>query len=308
LTRRENEDELLGDFVATTLSAQSEDVMHGSTMSPAQRLWREKLLLVRVAFIIGIVLFCFLGPVFYHTNQVETNLAIANLRPSSAHPFGTDPLGYDVLGRIMAGGQSSLEIGLGVGILATALGASWGALAGLAGGALDAVMMRVVDVLLSIPAVFVVIFLATIVRPTRLLLILVISLISWLVPARLVRGETLALRTYGFVEAARVVGARRGRIIAKHIIPNTMGVIAVNVTFQIADAILLMSLLSFLGFGLPAPAATWGGMLATGIAYIYDGYWWELYPAGVALVVTVVAFNLLGDSVRDLLDVRLRER
>src|SRR5208282_5195503 len=124
--------------------------------------------------------------------------------------------------------------------------------------------------------------------------------------ARLVRGETLSLRTREFVDAVRSSGGRRSRIVGRHIIPNTLGTIVVNATFQVADAILILATLSFLGFGLPPPAATWGGMLTNGMNYLYDGYWWQIYPAGLIIVITVIAFNLIGDGLRDALEVRLQ--
>ncbi len=255
-----------------------------------------------------LVAFCFLGPVIHPTDQVHANIDITNVGPSGAHVLGTDANGYDVLGRLMVGGRNSLEIGVAVALLATLLGALWGAVAGLTGGALDALMMRVVDTLLALPAIFVLIYLATIVQPTVPLLIAVIALLSWLGPARLIRGETLSLRTREFVEAARAAGANRTRIIVRHLLPNTSGTLVVNATFQVADAIILLATLSFLGFGLPPPAATWGGMLTQGTTYLLDGYWWEVYPAGILIMLTVVAFNLVGDALREMVDSRVRAR
>ncbi len=271
-------------------------------------MWRDKPALAGLVLIVLVVLFSFVGPIFYPTDQIHANLTNVNLPPSSQHLLGTDDLGYDVLGRIMLGGQSSIEIGLAVALLATTLGAIWGSLAALTGGAIDAVMMRVVDVLLAIPALFIVIFLATAVRPNIWSLIGVIAFISWLVPARLIRGESLSIRTLAFVEASRRFGARRLWILRRHIVPNAVGVIVVNATFQVADAVLLLAYLSFLGFGLPPPAASWGGILAEGLNNMFNGYWWEIYPAGIIIVITVIAFNLLGDALRDLVDARLRGR
>ncbi|HTW11113.1 MAG TPA: ABC transporter permease [Solirubrobacteraceae bacterium] len=268
---------------------------------------RHRLGVAGLALIVLIVLFCWVGPLLDPTNQTQVNLA-ANMAPGAGHPLGTDAHGYDILGRLMIGGRVSLEIGLAVAVLATALGAVWGALAGLTGGALDAVMMRVVDVFLALPAIFVLVYLGTVLTPTVPLLILVISLLSWLGPARLIRGETLSLKTREFVQAARGMGAGRTRIIARHLLPNALGTVVVNATFQVADAIILLATLSFLGFGLPPPAATWGEMLSQGSTYLLDGYWWEVYPVGILLMLTVIAFNLVGDALRDTLDARLRDR
>jgi len=261
-----------------------------------------------VVLIVLLIAFCFLGPLIHPSDQVHANIAITNIGPGGSHLFGTDANGYDILGRLMVGGRDSLEIGVAVALLATLLGALWGAIAGLTGGALDALMMRVVDTLLALPAIFVLIYLATVVQPTVPLLIAVISLLSWLGPARLIRGETLSLRTREFVEAARAAGASRTRIIVRHLLPNTVGTLVVNATFQVADAIILLATLSFLGFGLPPPAATWGGMLSQGTTYLLDGYWWEVYPAGFLIMLTVIAFNLVGDAIRETVDSRVRTR
>jgi peptide/nickel transport system permease protein len=268
----------------------------------------NKLALAGVGILVVIVLFCFLGPVFYSTNQTVPNLPEANLPPSSTHLLGTDGTGFDILGRLMSGGQSSLELGLGVAVLATSVGSVWGAIAAFAGGALDSVMMRLVDMFLAIPPLFIFIYLATVFAPTIGLLIIVVSLVSWLSLSRIIRGQALSLRSREYVLAAKGAGGGFFRIVVRHIIPNTFSAMVVNATFQVADAILILATLSFLGFGPPAPAATWGGMLSNGVNYIYDGYWWQVYPAGVIIVVTVVAFNFIGDALRDALDPRLQRR
>ncbi len=267
----------------------------------------NKLAVIGITFVVLMVIFCFIGPHFYHTDQINTSYNI-NLPPGKGHPLGTDENGRDVLGRLMVGGQSSLEIGFAVAIIATFIGVLYGAISGFLGGVVDTVMMRLVDVMLAIPTLFILIYLASIFKPTIKLLIVVISLVSWLGPARLVRGEALSLRVREYVKAVRVMGGGSRRIILRHIIPNTIGTIVVNATFQVADAILVMASLSFLGLGIPPPAANWGGMLSNGVNFIYDGYWWLIYPAGLAIVITVVAFNFIGDALRDALEVRLQKR
>jgi peptide/nickel transport system permease protein len=192
--------------------------------------------------------------------------------------------------------------------MATFLGVVWGAIAGYAGKMVDTVMMRIVDVLLAIPIVFLFIFISTIITPSTWLLIAVLAGLSWLAPSRLVRGETLSLRTREYVHAVRVMGGRTRRIVFRHIIPNTIGTIIVNLTFQIADAILVLAVLQYLGFGLAPPTATWGGMLSAGSELLSDGYWWEVYPALLTIVLIVVAFNFIGDALRDSFEVRLQER
>lgn len=269
---------------------------------------KNRLAVAGLLIILFMVLFSFVGPLFYHTDQVHTNLHAITLPPSSAHPLGTDNLGYDVLGRLMLGGQSSLEVGLAAALLASLVGTVWGAVSGFAGGWNDAIMMRVVDSLLAIPYLLFVLLLASIFTPSIPMLIIVIALVSWVFTARLVRGDTLSLRARDYVVAAKAVGTRGWRTVARHIIPNVMGTVVVATTFSVADAILLLAALSYLGLGPPPPAANWGGMLTNGLNYIYEGYWWLIYPAGIAIVLTVVAFNFIGDALRDSLEVRLQRR
>jgi peptide/nickel transport system permease protein len=268
----------------------------------------NKLALASAVTIVLIVLFCYVGPLVYHTDQVHTDISQATQPPSREHPLGTDDVGYDVLGRLMLGGQTSLEVALGAAAVAVVVGVLWGAIAGFLGGLTDSIMMRIVDAILSIPALFLLLFLAAIATPSVGTLILVVGLIAWLVPARLVRAETLSLRKREYVEAVKVMGGGSVRIVLRHIVPNTIGTVMVNATFQVADAILLVAALSFLGLGIPPPAANWGGMLSNGLNYTYSGYWWLVYPPGIAIVLTVVCFYFIGDALRDAFEVRLRRR
>jgi ABC-type dipeptide/oligopeptide/nickel transport system permease subunit len=269
----------------------------------------NRLAVVGLLVILFFVLFCFVGPLIYHTNQTLTNPLITDLSPGSAgHPLGTDDNGFDELGRIMAGGQTALEIGFFASFVATVVGTLYGAISGLVGGFLDAVMMRILDVFLSIPLLFMVLVLATKYHATVLDESLIIGAYTWLVPARLVRGEVLTLKVRDFVSAATVMGSGRTRLMYRHLIPNALSVVIVNVTFQIADAILILAFLGFLGFGLQYPAASWGDMLGNAQQYVSSGYWWLVYPVGGCLVAVVLASNLVGDALRDALDVRLRRR
>jgi peptide/nickel transport system permease protein len=261
---------------------------------------------IGLGIVVFVILFSFLGPLLYRTDQVHTSIEQATLPPSGAHLLGTDEVGYDVLGRLMLGGQTSLEVAVAAALIATIFGVLWGAFAGFFGGFVDALMMRVVDALVAIPALFLLIVLGTIVTPSVPVLVLVVGGIAWLVPARLIRAETLSLRTREFVDAVRVMGGSEARIVVRHILPNAVGTVVVNATFQVADAILTVAALSFLGLGVPPPAANWGSMLSSGVNYTFAGYWWLIYPAGIAIVVTVVAFNVIGDALRESLDVRLR--
>ena len=269
---------------------------------------QNKLAIVGVVVIVILVLFCYIGPLIYKTDQVNGNLALAHAGPSSSHLLGNDSNGFDIIGRLMQGGKSSIEVGLVVGFASTLIGLIYGAISGYFGGVLDGVLMRLVDVGLAIPIVFLFVFAAAIYRPNLGLLMLLLVIVSWLIPARLVRGEALTLRTREYVQAVKVMGGTPWRIIVRHLVPNTIGTIVVTVTFQIANAILTLAVLQYLGFGLPASTPTWGGMLSDGTAYLQDGYWWQVYPALIIIVLIVVAFNFIGDALQDAFDVRLQER
>jgi peptide/nickel transport system permease protein len=286
------------------------------TDEPVRSLWRQglgvfaenRLALVGLAMFILLAGLSFLGPLFYHTDQVHTDLTQVHLAPGTGHPLGTDGVGYDQLGRLMLGGQTSIIVGLAAGILATAVGTIWGAIAGFAGGWIDSAMMRVVDAMMSIPSLFLFMLLAAIVTPSVTMLIVIIGAFAWLGPARLVRGEALSLRSREYVQAMRAMGGTGGRAVRKHIVPNAIGTVIVNATFQVADAILYVAYLSFLGLGVPPPATNWGGMLSDGLENTYSGHWWLLYPPGIAIILIVLAFNFIGDGLRDAFEVRLRRR
>lgn len=272
----------------------------------------NKLAVVGLIIVVAFVLFCWVGPIFYHTNQTNAQNALlystTNGPPGAGNPLGTDANGYDVLGRLMVGGQISLFVGITAAVIASVFGGLYGAISGFFGGWVDALMMRVVDAFLAIPVLFLGIVLAVIFHPSIGVFIFVIAFVSWLIPARLVRGQSLTLRTREYVQAVLVMGGRRSRIVVRHIIPNTISTIIVNATFNVADAILLLAALGFIGLGVPPPQTDWGSMLSNGVNYALDGYWWEIYPAGLCIVLVVVAINFIGDALRDAFEVRLQQR
>ncbi|WP_432970766.1 ABC transporter permease [Dactylosporangium sp. CA-233914] len=251
---------------------------------------------------------CWIGPLFYHAEPNAIDPTASLTAPSHDHPLGTDQLGRDVLARLLHGGQVSLLIGLAAAVTATVLGVACGVVAGLYGGWVDSMLMRFVDVMIAIPTMFFVLLLATIFRPSAPLLIIVGAIGAWLVPARLMRAEAQSIMARPYVEAARGMSARNGRLVRRYLVPNSIGTIVVNLTFQVADAMLLIAGLSFLGFGIPAPTASWGSMLSNAQDFIFQGAWWLVYPVGGAILLTVVAVNLVGDALRDAFDVRLRDR
>jgi peptide/nickel transport system permease protein len=270
----------------------------------------NKLALASLGVLVFILLFCFIGPLIYHTDQVHTNLSQSLCPPSAAHPLGCDNLGYDQLGRLMVGGQTSLEVGFAAAIVAVLIGTLYGAFSGFIGGPVDSFLMRIVDAGLSIPYLMVVIILSVVFHPDKLIMIFVIAVFYWLGVARLVRGETLSLRTREYVQAVRVMGGGRSRAVVRHIVPNAIGTIIVQTTFAIADSILILAGLGFLGLGVQAPATDWGDMLSGGLTFLQSGtnYWWLIYPAGLAIILTCIAFNFIGDALRDAFETRLQRR
>jgi peptide/nickel transport system permease protein len=269
---------------------------------------RNRLAVVGVGILLFFLVFCFLGPLVYHSNLLQTDLINAHNPPGAGHPLGTDANGFDVVGELMKGGQAALEVGFFAAFVAITIGALVGSVAGLVGGIVDSTLMRLVDVFLSIPFLFIVLILAVRYGASVLSLSLVIGAFSWQVPARLVRGEVLTIRERDFVLAARTAGSGNWRLIGRHLLPNALGVMVVNVTFQVADAILAVAYIGFLGFGLHYPNLDWGDMISEGVGYMQDGYWWLIYPVGICIVLTVMALNFIGDALRDSLDVRLRRR
>jgi oligopeptide transport system permease protein len=305
-----SEAQQLGDVFAGSLESSTVDAIESRSplrMSLSTFLDNHAAV-VAAGTLVVITLFSFVGPLIYRTNQVSANLLLENQAPSLAHLLGMNPNGQDELGSLMVGGQSTLEVGLAVGILSTSFGLVWGIFAGYVGGVVDAILMRTVDALLAIPFLFFVVLLSTLVTPTLPLIILVITAVSWLSTARLVRGETLTLRTRDYVTAARGFGSGAPRVMRRHITPNLLGVVVVNGTFRVADAILIFVALSYLGLGVPPPATNWGDILNVGISNLFDGYWWQLWPAAILIVATVLAISVLGDALSDIVEIRLQKR
>jgi peptide/nickel transport system permease protein len=285
----------------------------GKPRSMLRRGWEvfaeNKLALVSLGVVIFMILFCFLGPVFYHTDQIHTNLSQYLCTPSGRHLLGCNDAGYDQLGRLMVGGQTSLEVGLAAAVVSVLIGTIYGAISGFVGGVVDSIMMRVVDAGLSIPYIMIVIILSVIFHPTTPVMIFIIAVFYWLGVARLVRGETLSLRTREYVQAVKVVGGTPNRAVLRHVVPNAIGTIIVQATFAVADSIIILASLGFLGLGVQPPATDWGTMLSNGLTYLEGGnYWWLIYPPGIAIIVTCIAFNFVGDALRDAFETRLQRR
>jgi peptide/nickel transport system permease protein len=222
--------------------------------------------------------------------------------------LGTDSAGFDVLGRIAFGGEYSLALGFLAGIITIVVGTLYGMVSGYFGGLTDSVLMRLLDAFLSIPYLFLLIALVSIFQRTTLLLILIIGLTGWWGNARIIRGDAMTIRQLEYTQAAKAMGAGRLRIIRRHVYPNSISNIVTVATFSVADAILFLSALGFLGLGIVAPQTDWGTMLQQGTTQLQNGYWWEIYPLAVVFILVVVAINYIGDALRDVFEVRLIER
>lgn len=224
--------------------------------------------------------------------------------PNTAHPFGTDELGRDVLSRMIWGSRASLKVGfIAVGIAIT-IGTLLGAMAGFYGGTIDSILMRFVDIMLAFPTFFLILAVIAIVEPSISTIMIIIGLTGWMDVARLVRAEFLTLKERDFVVSARAIGASDSRIIFRHIIPNALSPVFVAATFGIAGAILTESGLSFLGLGVQPPEPSWGNILTSGKDNITVAWWLSLFP-GLAILITVLSYNLVGEGLRDALDPRL---
>lgn len=270
-----------------------------------QRLRRDQLAVAGGVVVLFMILMAILAPALAPYDPNALDLSAQLVPPSPGHWFGTDDLGRDVLSRMLYGAQISLSVGFVAVGISLAIGITLGSLAGYYGGRLDQVVMWLVDVMLVFPSIFLILAVIAFVGQSLLNIMVIIGVTSWMGVARLVRAEFLALREREFVSAVRAAGARNWRIIFRHILPNAMAPVLVSATFSVAGAILLESGLSFLGLGVPPPRATWGALLTDGKAMIEVAPWLTLFP-GLAIFVTTLAYNLLGEGIRDALDPRLR--
>ena len=273
-----------------------------------RRFFKHKLAGVAITVLALLVLFSALASLtpYEPTEQNPTNIF---QKASGAHWFGTDELGRDVFTRILYGGRVSLAVGLLSTLLSISLGVVVGALSGYFGGLLDSTLMRITDAFLTFPTIFVLIILGAFLREQQLyilqnsifVVIIIIAALSWMWPARLVRGLFLVLREKEFVTASRAMGGSDLRIIVHHILPNCVGPILVSGTLQMASAIITESGLSYLGFGVQPPTPTWGSILSTAQNQVFRAPWLAFYP-GLMIFVTVMAINYIGDGLRDAFD------
>ncbi|AOI74427.1 ABC transporter permease [Burkholderia ubonensis] len=267
------------------------------------RFLHNRAAVLSLVLLVLVTLACFVGPWLLSADPAASDWASISLPPTWAnqHWFGTDELGRDLLVRTLIGGRVSIEVGL-LGTLVSGLfGVAWGATAGFAGGRVDAVMMRIVDMMYAIPYLLIAILMMTLFGRSFILVVLTISAFSWIDMARVVRGQTLSLRNREFVDAARAIGVSPASIVRRHVVPNLLGVVVVYATVSVPNIVLTESVLSFLGLGVQEPMTSWGVLIQDGAQKLESMPWLLLAPA-VMLCVTLYCVNFVGDGLRDALD------
>lgn len=266
-----------------------------------RRILKNKIAVTGLLFIIFIFFIAMLAPLIVPYDPYKINVYKVLEPPSREHPFGTDELGRDVLSRIIYGARVSLKVGFIAMGIAIITGTLLGLTAGYYGGIIDTLIMRFVDVMLAFPTLFLILAVVAVLEPSIYIIMFVIGLTGWMDVARLVRAEVLSLKEREFVLAARAMGASSKTIIFRHILPNAIYPVIVAATFAVGGAVLIESGLSFLGLGIQPPEPSWGGILSVGKDYITVAWWMSFFP-GVAIFLTVLSFNLLGEALRDALD------
>jgi ABC-type dipeptide/oligopeptide/nickel transport system permease subunit len=286
-----------------------DETLHEKPENQWLEMWRSlianRTALVSLIFIGFLVLVALFGPLVTPYNPIETNMANALKAPSAAHWFGTDQLGMDIFSRVIAGTRVSLTVGLLAVSIALTIGIVLGSIAGYAGGWVDSIIMRLMDMMLAIPSILLAITLMAALGKGIDKAVIAIGLVSIPEYARIVRGNILSIKENDYIAAARVVGNTDFRIIFRHVLPNALSVIIVRATLGISSAVLDTAALGFLGMGVQPPQAEWGDMLGRARGFIFQAPHTLLYP-GMAITATVLAFNLLGDGLRDALDPKSR--
>jgi peptide/nickel transport system permease protein len=267
-----------------------------------RRFVRHKVAMASIVILLMLVILCFGADFFVTYSNTHQDLLLGSVGPSGKHWLGTDELGRDQFTRLLYAGQISLKIGFSVAVISTLVGTAVGAVAGFVGRTTDQLLMRITDLFLVVPAIAILAIALKKFGGTESTIILVLSFLFWMYVARVVRGQVLSLKEKEFIEAARASGASGTRIIVRHIVPNIIGPIMVNATLAVALAIITESTLSFLGFGVRPPATSWGNMLSDAEGYIGTPQAYLIYAPGLAILITVLCVNFLGDGLRDAFD------
>lgn len=274
-----------------------------------RRFLRHRLAIVGLVILAVMIVMAVLAPWIAPYDPTKLDLRSLKQPPSAAHPFGTDTVGYDVFSRFVWGARTSLIVGFGAVTVSVVIGTALGVLSGFYGGWVDSVISRVIEVLLSLPALLLVAIFVSVIGPSLQSVIIVIALLTWPQIARLVRGQYLVLRESEFITAARVIGAGDRKIMFRHLLPNVLGPLSVAATFYMAMAILLEASLSFLGLGVKPPAPSWGNMVALATnPNVLQNLPWVWVPPALAIALIVLAINFVGDGLRDAVDPRAVRR
>jgi len=272
---------------------------------PLRRFLRNPGGLIGLVLLAALVWVALLAPLIA-PDPIQQEIAQRLKPPSAEHLLGTDQLGRDVWARVSNGARISLKVGFGVVALSVLIGVSVGLAAGTLGGAWDNLLMRITDIFFAFPSLILAMAIAAALGPDLNNTLIAVALVSWPIYARLIRANVLALREREFVEAARALGASRGRMMLRHLLPNTLTPVFVQASFDVGGAILTAAGLSFIGFGAQPPTPEWGAMVSETRNYIAEAFWAPTAPA-MGILLTVLAFNLLGDALRDVLDPRGRD-
>ena len=293
------------DALVATLGASLEPDLccRSPWVAARHRFMRNKAAVFSLMLLITITLICIVGPLLLPHAFDTTDWDAMRLPPTSQnfHWFGTDDSGRDLLVRCLIGGRISLMVGILATLSSVTLGIAWGATAGFLGGRVDAFMMRIVDMMYAVPYLLIAILLVTLLGRAFYLVVITITVFSWMDMARVVRGQTLSLRSREFVEAARAIGVPKWRIITQHIVPNLLGVVVIYTTITVPGVIMTESVLSFLGLGIQEPMTSWGVLIHDGATVMEVSPWILLFPAAL-LSATLYCFNFIGDGLREALD------
>lgn len=290
-------------FEPALIHAINEENEGFESSSTWKRFAKSKLALCGLFILLVLTLMAIFGPFLSNYSYYEINLKTKNQSPNWQHWFGTDDLGRDIFTRVWYGARISLSIGIAAAVIDVALGVVWGSVAAYAGGKIEEFMMRLADILYSIPYLLIVIVLSLVLGSGFFSILAAMTILGWITMARIVRGKVRQLKEQGFVQAAIALGAGFPRVLVKHLIPNTMGPIIVTLTTSIPTAIFVEAFLSFLGLGIQAPLSSWGSMAHDGLPAL-NFYPWRLFFPALAISLTMLAFNLIGDALYDAFDLR----
>lgn len=267
-----------------------------------RRFKRSRIAVFAIVYVVTVTIIAFIAP-WISSDPNAVDIAHRLQPPDATHRLGTDDLGRDVLARLIHGSRVSLTVGLTATLISLIVGSILGAIAGYYGGFADWLISRLIEVVLCFPFLFIVLGIVALFRPSLWTIMIALGLTSWTTEARFMRGEFLRIRDIEFAQAARASGARDARIIFRHLLPNALAPVLVSASFGVASAILIESALSFLGFGVPLPTASWGNILYSAEQHIDYAWWLSVFP-GIAIFLTVAAFNIIGDRARESLDPR----